>query len=460
MAREGPERKLAAVLAADVAGYSRLIGADEEGTLARLRALRQEFIDPAISAHHGRIVKTTGDGLLIEFPSAVEAVRCAVEVQRRMISLNSGVSAEERIEFRVGTHVGDMVVAADDLLADAVNIAARLEGIAEPSGICLSRQAFDQIEGKLAVSSRRLGPRMLKNIAKPVEVYAIDLDDRAALSTMKQEIRYCRAPDGVRIAYATVGRGPPLVKAGNWMNHLEHDWKHLVWGHIWRELARDRTLIRYDARGNGLSDWEVKNISLEAWVSDLEAVVEAAGVTRFPLLGISQGCAVSIAYAVRHPEHVSHLILYGGFARGQAKRGENERQMREALTTLVRFEWGADTPAIRQLFTSRFMPEATKEQADLFNEWQRMTTSPECAARYMRTTGEIDVTSLLPKVAAPTLVMHARGDLIAPIAEGRLMADGIPGARFVALQGQNHVFLEHEPARDRFFEEIRLFLSK
>jgi len=228
MATQHMERRLAAILAADVAGYSRLMGADEEGTLASLKSHRRELIDGKIAEHRGRIVKTTGDGILIEFPSVVDAARCGVEVQQGMAERNARVAPDRRIEFRVGINLGDVIVDGDDLYGDGVNIAARLEGIAEPNGICISRQVFEQIEGKLAASYRELGPQQLKNIAKPVDVYAVTpLGTASAISApgiaakpLQQEIKYCRASDGVRLAYATVGKGPPLVKTANWMNHL------------------------------------------------------------------------------------------------------------------------------------------------------------------------------------------------------------------------------------------------
>ena len=250
------------------------------------------------------------------------------------------------------------------------------------------------------------------------------------------------------------------MKTANWMNHLEYDWESPIWQHVFRGLAREHTLIRYDPRGNGMSDWDVDELSLDAWVNDLETVVDAAGLERFPLLGISQGCAMSVAFAVRHPERVSHLVLYGGFAVDGKRRSPAEKDRREAMTTLMRFGWGMDNPSFRQMFTGLFMPGATHEQSESFNELQRRTTSPECAARYFDVVGDFDITDLLAKVKAPTLVMHARGDLIAPFEAGRQLAAGIPGAHFVALQGQNHLFLEHEPASDRFFEEVKLFLSQ
>jgi len=273
-----------------------------------------------------------------------------------------------------------------------------------------------------------------------------------------QTIRYCRAPDGVRLAYAISGSGPALVKSGNWMNHLEYDWESPIWGHVFRGLSREHTLIRYDARGNGMSDWDVDALSLDAWVTDLETVVDAVGIERFPLLGISQGGPVAVAYAVRHPERVSHIILYGTFALGGKKRAPAEKEMRDAMTTLMRIGWGADNPGFRQMFTSRFIPGGTQEQADYFNDLQLKTTSPDCAARYFDVVGDFDITDLLPKLKTPALVMHVRGDAICPFDAGRQLAAGIPHANFAAFPGRNHLFLEHEPASDRFFEEISLFL--
>jgi class 3 adenylate cyclase/pimeloyl-ACP methyl ester carboxylesterase len=462
MAEARAERRLAAILATDVVGYSRLMGGDEEGTLAALKSLRESLIDPKIAEHRGRIVKTTGDGALVEFASAVDAVRCAVDIQRAMIKRNTEIPKDRRVELRIGINVGDIIIEGEDIYGDGVNIAARLEGIAEASGICISRQAFDQIEGKLQLVFRQMGPQNLKNITKPIEVFSVEVDETEGTPGQlkpSQEIKYCRTPDGVRLAYAISGNGPPLVKSANWMNHLEYDWESPVWRHVFRGLSNARTLIRYDARGNGMSDWDVDELSLDAWVSDLETVVEAARVERFPLIGISQGCAVAVSYAVRHPERVSHLVLYGGFALGGKKRTPQENEKRNAMTTLMRLGWGVDNPSFRQMFTGLFLPGATQEQAASFNELQRRTTSPECAARYFDVVGDIDITNLLPKVTAKTLVMHVRGDLVCPIEAGRVLADGIPGARFVALQGQNHLFQEKEQASQRFFEEIKLFLG-
>ena len=459
MAEARVERRLAAILAADVAGYSRLMSEDEAGTLAAWQRCHSELIDPGIARHRGRIVKLMGDGLLAEFSSVVEAVDCAAEIQRDMDARNANPTSKRPIILRIGVHLGDVIVEGQDIHGDGVNIAARLESIAEPGGICISRQVYDHVQKKLALGYRNLGLRNLKNIPDPIEVFAIKGDGLAAIND-RQEVRYCRAPDGVRLAYAISGQGEPLVKTANWLSHLEYDWDSPIWHPFLLGLSKSHKLFRYDARGNGLSDWDVAELSLDAWVSDLEAVVEAAGLKQFPLLGISQGCAISIAYAVRHPERVSHLILLGGFALGASKRMPQEAAKRQALATLVRLEWGADSSSIRQLFTASMMPNATKEQVDSFNELQRRTTSAECAARYLETTGEFDVTGLLSQVRVPTLVMHARGDAQVPLEVGRQLSAGIPSARFVALQGDNHVLLEQDPAMQRFFEEINLFLAR
>jgi pimeloyl-ACP methyl ester carboxylesterase/DNA-binding CsgD family transcriptional regulator len=276
----------------------------------------------------------------------------------------------------------------------------------------------------------------------------------------RQQIRFCTAADGVRIAYAVAGDGPPLVKAANWLSHLEFDWESPVWRPWLAEISRDHRLLRYDERGCGLSDWEVDELSFEAWVGDLETVVDAAGLERFPLLGSSQGAPIAIAYAVRHPERVSHLVLHGAYARGWLKRNSTPRHRHEAetMTKLAELGWGKDNPAFRQFFTTQFIPDGTPEQHRWFNELERVSTSPQIAARFFRVLNEIDVTELARRVACPTLVLHSRQDGRVPFEEGRLVASLIPGARFVSLESRNHLVLEHEPAWKRWFEEVRAFL--
>jgi class 3 adenylate cyclase len=258
MAEARVERHLAAILALDVVGYSRLIGIDEEGTVAALKACRRELIDPKVAEHRGRIVKTTGDGVLVEFASAVEATRCALEIQRDTAHRNISIPKDHRIEFRIGINIGDVIADDGDIYGDGVNIAARIEPLARPGSVCVSESAYQQIKGRFPFHVTDLGEQQLKNIVQPVRVYIIRPDEeKKSDATARQEINYCRSPDGVRLAFAVAGNGPVLVKTGNWLNHLEYDWESPVWRHLVLRLARNHTLIRYDARGNGLSDWEI-----------------------------------------------------------------------------------------------------------------------------------------------------------------------------------------------------------
>ena len=274
-----------------------------------------------------------------------------------------------------------------------------------------------------------------------------------------QSIRYLRTKDGVQIAWADAGRGPVLVKAANWLTHLEYEWESPVWRHWYRFFCEHFRFLRYDERGCGMTDWRVGDLTFERWVEDLEAVVDAADVREpFALLGMSQGAPVCIAYAARHPERVSRLVLYGGYALGWGKRGD-EHGLREyrAISELIRVGWGKENPSFRQVFTSRFVPGATAEQMDWFNELCRKTTSPENAAELMEARAEIDVTGLLPRVRTPTLVIHSRDDVVVPIAQGRLLASGIAGAQYVELDSRNHILLAHEPAWLRFQEALLAF---
>jgi len=280
------------------------------------------------------------------------------------------------------------------------------------------------------------------------------------LPSIHQDIRYCTTRSGVRIAYAECGEGMPIVKTANWMSHLEFEWESPIWRHWIEALSEQNRLIRYDERGNGLSDRRIDDVSFEALLADLEDVIDAASVDRFALLGVSHGCAISIAYAVRHPERVSHLVVYGGFARGwRAAENTEKTEYWTTLKTLIRQGWGQNNPAFRQVFTSLFIPGANQQQMDWFNELQRKTVSPEIAERLHDSFGNFDVVDLLPKVAVPTLVLHAHGDAVVPFKSGRAIATRIPSARFVTLESDNHILLADEPAFGRFVDELRRFIA-
>src|SRR5262252_1840001 len=344
---------------------------------------------------------------------------------------------------------------------------AQLDPLDEPAHCTLLRLLVDAGRHREADEEFEATARRLKERGSPAwelrRTWAglrARVNPRGAPPTsLRQEVRFCRAHDGVRIAYATVGEGPVLVKAANWLSHLEVDWNSPVWSHFLSELCRHHRLVRYDERGTGLSDWKADEISFEAFVSDLEAVVEAAGLDRFALIGISQGGAISVAYAVRHPERVTRLVLMGAYARGWRLRSPESADYGEALQVLLRQGWGADNPRYRQLFTSLYIPGATPEQMQWFNELERVSASPENAVRIRYAIGLIDVAELLPKVKAPTLVLHAVKDCIAPYEEGLQLATSIPGARFVSLDSDNHLVLENEPAWPRLASELRAFLA-
>ena len=275
---------------------------------------------------------------------------------------------------------------------------------------------------------------------------------------MEQDIRFCKTEDGVRIAYATVGEGPPLIRVLGWFTHLEFDWNAPWSKAAVEEMASRYSYIRYDGRGVGLSDREITDFSVDCLVKDLEAVVDALAFEQVALWGISQGGPVAIAYAARHPERVSHLLLHGSFARMRQPKDEKAMQLQQAMLTLVREGWGSDNPMYRQAFTAMFMPHAEAEQIRWFTELQRVSTSPESAANFLSQLPGFDVTGLLPRIQTPTVVFHSRGDLAVPFDLGRELAASIPNARFVPLESDNHVLLTDESAWGVFQQTMDEFV--
>jgi len=275
---------------------------------------------------------------------------------------------------------------------------------------------------------------------------------------MEQDIRFCKTSDGVRIAYASVGQGYPLLRALGWATHLEYEWQSPLWRHFIEALAQHHTLIRYDGRGTGLSDRDVEVHSVEQWATDLEAVADAAGHERFAILGISQGGSTAVTYALRHPERVSHLVLYGSFAKWFVPDTEEAREVGNSILTLIRAGWGQDNPAFRAMFTSAFVPGASMEQQRWFDDLSRNSCSPDNAAKLMQAFTEIDVTESLAALKVPTLVMHRRGDAAVPFEAGRAFASMVPNARFVPLEGDNHLYLDGEPGIQDFIRNVEEFL--
>ncbi len=320
----------------------------------------------------------------------------------------------------------------------------------------LVRRALADAPGVVVQTVRGQGYRLVADIESDATPM------KATSRSEEQTIRFCKAHDGARLAYAVMGEGPPLVKAANWLSHLEMDRSGPLWRH-WLEYFGERSgrsLLRYDARGNGLSAWEPPRITFEDFVADLGSVFDAAEVERAPVLGISQGAAVAVAWAAHHPERVSGLILVGGCARGwRVKNHVTLTESFEALMALMRNGWGGKSSAFRQIFTTAFFPDASKDQMEWFNELQRQTTSPSNAAAILSALGDVDVREEMKRIRVPTIVFHSRGDAVVPLSDGIELASGIPNARFVELESPNHVWIASDPAWARFTAEVDGFLK-
>jgi pimeloyl-ACP methyl ester carboxylesterase/DNA-binding CsgD family transcriptional regulator len=279
---------------------------------------------------------------------------------------------------------------------------------------------------------------------------------------MNQEIRFCTTADGVKLAYAVSGEGPPLVMSATWLTHLEHQWRSLAWRPWLEAFSREHTVVRYDSRGCGLSDRDVGDVSFETWVSDFECVAEAAGFERFSLLGTCQGGPIALEYAARHPERVSHLVLYGTYARGRMKRTNLPKQVEKAkvLLDLTQLGWGRENHAFLQVWASQFQPGGTLEHLRSWSDQQRAATSAETAVRLLRIGWNVDVTETARRIKCPVLVVHPERDAVVPIEEGRTLAGLIPNCRFVQLDSENHMPLADEPMWPQFLAEVRSFLAE
>jgi pimeloyl-ACP methyl ester carboxylesterase len=384
---------------------------------------------------------------------------CEIDVERRELRAAGAACHVEPQVFDVLVHLirhRSRVVSKEELI-DAVWGRRVISDATLSSRISAARRAIgdDGNHQQLIRTVARRGFRFIGEVREPAPAQA------PASARPEQAVKFCRTSDGVHLAMAAVGSGPVLLKTANWLNHVEYDWRSPVWSPLFALLAAQCRLVRYDERGSGLSDWDVDELSFEAFVDDLESVVAANNLGRFSLLGISQGAAVAVAYAVRHPERVSRLILCGGFAKGWRKRGNASDVARaQASIALIREGWGNDNPAARQMFTSLIVPEATLEEMRWLNDLERISASPQNAIRLLEAIGQIDVTDLLGQIKAPTLVLHSRGDARVPFDHGLAIARAIPGSRFVALESKNHLILSHEAAWPRFTAEISAFLRE
>lgn len=459
------ERRLAAVMAVDMVEYSRLMRLDEHNIFTRQKRHRNKIFEPEVADHQGRIVKTTGDGMLVEFSSAQDAVQCAIAIQRLVAESELKRQDDNRIQYRIGINLGDIVFDDDDIFGDGVNVAARLEGLAEPGGISISDIVYQTVADRVGATFRDMGGQRVKNISRPIRVWQWSEDGPgsqvATDNAAKQRVQFCTSADGTQIAYATIGDGVPVLKAPSYLTHVEYEWFNTFWGPFLAEFANSNRLVRFDQRGNGLSDWDVERISPDAITEDMEAVVEASGMDRFALLGISQGAAFSVHYAAKHPERVSCLILLGGYLRGRMMRGDAEAEMQfNIASTMMRDGWGSTSPMYRRFFTSGYIPDASQTSKDSFDELQRISGSAANVLRIWEMNAHLNATEIAKQLRVPTLVLHMSGDRMVPVSEGRHAARLIEGAQFVELPGNNHVVLEGQPSFDRFFEEVRPFLAE
>jgi class 3 adenylate cyclase len=459
-------RRLAAILSLDVVEYTKMMQGGATPLLKTLNAMFRDLITPVVDAGGGRVVKLMGDGALIEFPSAGQALDAAITIQSRLRAPDHPYQTPDRIRLRAGLHVGDVTDDGTDIFGNGVNIAARLQAAAEPGGILLSRMLSDLAGADFLDRLQGEGLHSFKGIAQPIEIMSVRFGQAAAAKARagvieRQEIRYARAPDGVTLAWSAIGDGTPVVKAPNWVGHLELDARNPALAPICASVAAQHRLIRFDARLNGLSDWQAETCSFDRFVDDLEAVFDAAGIERAPILAISQGSAVAAAFAARRPERVSAIVMVGGFPVGRAKRTSPKDVARaHALKEMMTAGWDDEFPSLRDLMAQLIVPGASHEARRQYAEDMRQMISPENMGRYRDVIDNIDIRALLPQVQAPCLVCHATGDRMQPVDQGRLFAKGLPDARFIAYDSPNHVLPDNDPEWPRLERDALSFLAQ
>jgi pimeloyl-ACP methyl ester carboxylesterase/DNA-binding SARP family transcriptional activator len=349
-----------------------------------------------------------------------------------------------------------------------VGVMRQLLHTGDRSGVLRHYEALSQILDQELGVGPSIEARSLRDLAlgpaRPNREFASAADEPPRSASLSvQRVHFCTTTDDVRLAYASSGSGPPLVKASTWLTHLDYDWDSPVWRHWWQELSSRHTLIRYDERGCGLSDWDIDAASytLDAWVRDLETVVDALGLERFPLLGISQGGPIAITYAARHPERVSHVIVYGTCARATWTRASDERRRElAALGELIKLSWGSDQPGFRQVYDAKFLPDGPLEQWRAFDELQRRSTSPRNAHLLWKAFGGLDCSEAARQLDVPTLIAHAADDQVWSFEEAEELHAMVPGSELVKLASNNHILQAHEPAFAELIDVIEEFLVR
>jgi class 3 adenylate cyclase/pimeloyl-ACP methyl ester carboxylesterase len=469
------ERQLAAIMFTDIVGYTSLTERDEARAI-KVRERHRAIVGPMVAQFHGELVEATGDESFAVFPSAILAVDCAYAIQ-------AALRQDEDLQLRIGVHLGDVVRREGEVIGEGVNMAARIRPLAEPQGICISDAVYQMVRNRPHISARPLGAQALKNVGERVKVFALSTDkaaaprrrrpwiaaaavglvttvvlgwwlyaqNRAAIlswvaiatpklfgSPIEQKIGFATTKDGVRIAYATTGSGPPLVFVLGWATHLEQGIGSPLYerdGPIGYH-SRKHLFVRYDGRGFGLSDRDVDDFSLEAKVGDLDAVVQALGLGRFAIYAVSAGGPAAITYAARYPERVSHLILAGSTAGGLLDADSEARQQWDGMLALFRTSW--DSPIVRSMMTQFLDPEGDEVDQRIVSEFLHISGDGPAIAGFFADLLNTDVGGLATQVQVPTLVIHGQEDRTIPLESGRRLAALIPRARFEILPGANH----------------------
>jgi len=475
-------RELAAIMFSDIVGYTAIMGRDEQLAMRALAAHR-ELLRRILPHFNGRLIGEIGDGTLSSFHSAVDAVNCAREIQ-------ASLASDSELRIRIGIHVGDVVFTHNTVLGDGVNVASRIHELAPPGGCCISERVYEEIRNKPGLPAKFLGEKTLKNVGRPMRVYAMAMpgiaiegdpgtgprrrwprrrlvvglfaiaaavlsyellyNEVATLARIyvprllppevSQKIGYCTTKDGVRIAYGTSGKGPPVVIVVGLCTHLKLGLFSPTYNSAFlKPLIARHTVVQYDGRGFGMSDRGLKDYSVEARLRDLEAVVNTLQLDRFALYGISSGTEVSIAYAVKHPERVTRMVLYAGSVDNSPDPSltADQQNMQQAAYTLIANGWAQG--AIRELFASYEMPGASDVEKRFFSEVMRESATPEDFKAFGASELLVDVKAFAMQVHVPTLVVQVRGDQINHLANSKKEADLIPGARFVVIEGADHI---------------------
>lgn len=451
------KQKISAILSLDAVDYTKRMSEDADGTLSELESVFRRIVRPAAEHNSGRIFKLLGDGVLIEFTTASSAILAANTILAEMRG--------ESFSLRAGVHVGDVTIKGTDLFGEAVNVASRLQSSAKPGGGLVSKTAVEVAGTTLGVALQPESALHLKGISNPVDAYSIDLegDDRQRRNrrlAASQDIRFAKSADGTKLAWTSTGAGLKILATPNWVRHLEHDWTlNSIAG--WLPLLSERyQLIRFDGRNNGLSERGVQDVSLERLVEDVEAVLDAAGLERLPLFGISFGATIAAAFAAKFPERVSGLVLMGGFAQGSRVRQQpGSAAHGQAMWDMSVEGWNDEYPSARDLMAQSFAPAASPHDQRKYAEFIKIAMDHEDWLKIIPLVGSADIVAELSKITCPTLVLHANKDRMHSIEQGRILAAEIADARLVSLDTANNTMPEYDRAWSKALKEIERFLE-